>query len=98
MQMIMQPNIVAQPRKGVYAMSWAPGARASLARPRKELGQNAFLEGPLLAALTDFVAAGASGYLAWGLGRVHNSWSTFWWIAAALSAMKGLHDLSRMKA
>jgi hypothetical protein len=96
MQMIMQPNIVAQPRKGVYAMSWAPGVR-TLARPRRSLGQTKFFESPLLALMTDAVAAGASAYLAWGLGHYGNKWATFFWVVAAASAVKGLHDMSRLK-
>lgn len=96
MQIITQPNIVAQPKKGVYAMSWAPGA-ATMARTRRSLGQNAFIESPVLALATDAVAVGSSAFLAWGLGAANNKWATFWWIVAVASAVKGLHDMSRLK-
>lgn len=96
MQIITQPTLIAQPRKGVYAMSWAPGG-ATLARTRRSLGQNAFLESPLVALATDAVAIGSSAFLAWGLGKVDSKWATFWWIVAVGTAVKGLHDLSRMK-
>lgn len=96
MQIINQPNVVAQSRKGVYTMSWAPGA-ATMPRTRRSLGQSSFFESPLLALVTDAVAAGASGYLAWGLGTVNNKWSTFWWIVTVGVAVKGLHDMARLK-
>lgn len=56
------------------------------------------LDSPLLSLATDVTAAGASAYLAYGLGKLGSGWATFWWIAAAAAGVKGLHDLARLNA
>jgi hypothetical protein len=56
----------------------------------------AFVDSPELAALTDIAAASASAYFAYGLGRVQNKWSTFWWVISAGATIKLLHDVSRI--
>lgn len=53
------------------------------------------LDSPLLSLATDLVAAGASAYLALGLGKLNSGWATFWWIASAAAGVKALHDLAR---
>lgn len=55
------------------------------------------LDSPLLSFAIDVTAAGASAYVAYGLGKVGSGWATFWWIASAAAGIKALHDLARGK-
>lgn len=88
-------NRTANPGNG-YRMAWTP-APAPL--EGRSLGQAEFpfTLRPLPALLTDIVVTVTAGFYAWGLGRAKNSWSTLWWVIAAASAMKGLHDISRLE-
>lgn len=85
-----------------YRMAWAPAPvprpSPALAAPRAPaLGQTTpFLESPFVAALTDVIVGGAAAFYAWGLGRAKNPMSTFWYVVAAASGMKFLHDISRI--
>jgi hypothetical protein len=96
MQRIEQLQVVGKPRNGVYSMSWAPGATPS--RNRRGLGQGqGFFEDPHVALVTDIVATGSTAYLAVLLGGAGNKWATLAWVVTAAVAVKGLHDLARLK-
>ncbi len=88
----IQPN-------GYRMAAWAPAAPAPrTAAPARgpSLGQGTpFLESPTVAMITDVVVGGAAAFYAWGLGLQKNKMSTFWYVVAAASAMKLLHDISR---
>lgn len=97
-------NTTLAPRMG----TWSPAPHRPLPSPyRTRIGQatapaeprkpNPFFDSPLLALVTDASAAGMSAYLAWGLGKAGNTWSTFFWVLSAAMGMKALHDLSRVK-
>jgi hypothetical protein len=82
---------------------WSPAAPRPLPSPyalsrpnRPALGQQEFLESPILAIGVDTVTAISSAYLAWGLGAVRNKWSTFWWVVSGVATVKALHDMSRV--
>lgn len=86
-----------------FSMSWKP-AQSKVPSPiqqTKRLGQPSsqfpvpFIDSPELAAMLDLTASAASAYLAFGLQKAGNKWSTFWWIASAATGIKLLHDLSR---
>jgi len=78
------PSIISR-RMGQAAVSTTPPPS-----PTQSL-----LDSPELAAASDFATAVASGYLAYNLGRVHNSWATFWVVVSAATGIKFLHDLSK---
>lgn len=87
-------------KAGNFAMAWQPVMRPMpVLRPTARLGQAQppvpFLESPELAAVVDATAAGMSAYLAYGLGKIGSSWSTFWWIVSAATGVKLLHDVSK---
>lgn len=87
--------------------TWRPAPHRALPSPyRTSLqqatppvggGRNPFFDSPLLALVTDGSAAAMSAYLAYGLGRAGNKWSTFFWVVSAAMTMKALHDMSRLK-
>lgn len=94
-------NALANSRSGY----WAPMAAArplpspyKVGRPAAgpALGQNDFLESPILSLGVDAVAALSGAYLAWGLSSVRNKWSTFWWVVSGVATVKALHDMSRI--
>ena len=98
MQRIEQLQVIGRPRNGIYSMSWAPGAASALSRNRRGLGQGmGFFEDPIVALVTDVVAAGSTAYLAVLLGGAGNKWATLAWVVTAAVAVKGLHDLARLK-
>ena len=82
-----------------------PSAHYEAVRP-KALGEvtvpasTTLLDSPLLALATDVTAVSASAYLAFNLSRLDppSGWATFWWIVAAASGVKALHDLARLNA
>lgn len=86
-----------------FVNGWSPMRYApppSSYQATRPLGEGAppsatLLDSPLLSLATDVTAAGASAYLAYGLGKLNSGWSTFWWIAAAAAGVKALHDLAR---
>lgn len=94
-------NALANSRSGYWAPAAARPAQLpspySLSRAgRPELGQQEFLESPLLSLGVDAVTAISGAYLAWGLGSVRNKWSTFWWVVSGVATVKALHDMSRL--
>jgi len=83
-----------------YAMSWKPAQvlLPAMTVPKRALGQGGvetFVDSSLLSIMTDFTAAAASAYVAYGFGKADNKWSTFFWVISAMSGVKLLHDLSR---
>jgi hypothetical protein len=65
---------------------------------KKSLGQGGgFLDSPVLAVTLDGWTTLTAAYLGWGFGQRHNNWSTFWYVVAAVSGFKFLHDLGRIK-
>jgi len=83
-----------------YTMSWKPAQvlLPAMAAPKRALGQGGveqFMESPMLSIMTDFTAAAASAYVAYGFGKADNKWSTFFWVISAMSGVKLLHDLGR---
>lgn len=79
-----------------YRPVWTPGTQ--LVAPPKQLGQASgnFWDSPLLNTVLDSWVAATSAYLGWGFGRRNNSWSTFWYVASAVSGFKVLYDLSKL--
>ncbi len=62
-------------------------------------GSQSLMDSPLLALATDVVAAAASGYLAYGYSRTHESTlSTVWLVLATAMTVKALHDVARLNA
>lgn len=83
-----------------FKMSWKPAQvlLPAMTVPKRALGQGGvetFVDSPLLSVMTDFTAAAASAYVAYGFGQYGNKWSTFFWVISAMSSVKLLHDLSR---
>jgi len=75
---------------------WRPAlAQVPIAAPEAPVDR--FLGSPQVALATDLTAAGISSYVAYHLGRINSGWSTFWWVVATASVMKGLHDWKRVK-
>jgi hypothetical protein len=87
-----------------YVPTWRPAygppirrlAQAAGAAPEAPIDRA--LASPNVALATDVVAVGMSSYVALHLGRINSGWSTFWWVVATASVMKGLHDWKRVKA
>jgi hypothetical protein len=85
--------------------NWRPAAPAPIRTPFQmtaRMGQptatDAFFNDPTLAAMTDVVATATSGYLAWGMSKAQNPWSTFWLVVSVAMGVKTLHDFSRIKS
>lgn len=87
---------------GWSPMRYVPPPAAYQALRTPALGEvspsSTILDSPLLSLATDVTAAGASAYLAYGLGKLGSGWATFWWIASAAAGIKALHDLARVNA
>lgn len=79
-------------------MGWAPAPLTRLPLPlsgkRPNLGQTT-LSSREVAVATDIAVLTGASLMIWGTTAEGNRWSTFWWIVAGLTAMKGLHDISR---
>ena len=83
-----------------YAMTWKPAQvlLPAMTVPKRALGQGGveqFMDSSLLSIMTDFTAAAASAYVAYGFSTSGNKASTFFWVISAMSSVKLLHDLSR---
>lgn len=77
--------------------AWSPAPFRFPQQAPKSLGQGSgFLESPVLALTLDTWTAITAAYLGWGFGQRGNNWSTFWYVVAAVSGFKALHDLGRM--
>ncbi len=86
--------------------NWRPAPIARMQTPFQttpKMGQqqsptDAFFNDPTLAAVTDLIATGTSGYLAWGMNKADDApWATFWLVVAVAMGVKTLHDFSRIK-
>jgi hypothetical protein len=80
----------------MYERSWNPARAGSRSLGQVAPSPNGFLASPGLAFATDLTAVGMSGFVALGLTKANNGWSTFWWAMTTAAVIKGLHDWKRL--